>query len=222
MEDHDISPSPIELAPSRRHPGQVELRAAGRAIGTLSPASITSLGLRGGESLTPDLAERVAHRMALERSYKAAGNALARRPMTSSELRERLERRGFDPAIIDETLDGLAREGLVNDADVARAIVRHSVSHGGAGATLLESKLAAKGVDTDTARRVLDEELADADAGAEVAARHRIRSIPHDLSIEAKARRLYAYLARRGFDEHASAEAVRRVLGTDPESGAEQ
>ncbi len=141
--------------------------------------------------------------------------------MTASELRERLERRGFEAPIIDETIAGLAREGLVNDAQVARDVVRHAVAHGGAGAALLESKLAAKGVNIEVARRVLSEELADTAGSAEEAARRRVTSLPEDLSMEAKARRLYAYLARRGFAEHESTEAVTRVLGTAPQAGAE-
>ncbi len=60
-------------------PGRVEVLAGGRVIGTLSPASITTLGLRAGELLTPELTERIGRRMVLERAYKTAADALARR-----------------------------------------------------------------------------------------------------------------------------------------------
>lgn len=211
----------IELTTSRKRPGKVEIRAGGRIVGTLSPASIMALGLRAGDQFTPGISEKIDHRMSLERSYKAAADALTRRPMTATALREHLERRGFDAPIVEETVAALAKEGLVNDADVAREVVRHAIARGGAGAILLETKLAAKGVDPQTARQVLDEELPVIGTSAEEAARRRARSLPAGLTIETKARRLYAYLARRGFDEHESAEAVNRVLGTAPDDSAD-
>ncbi len=222
MDNSGANHTLIELATSRRRPDKVEVRAGGRVIGTLSPASVMTLGLRAGETLPPGMAERIEHRMNLERAYKAAADALARRPMTVTALRERLERRGFEASVVDETVAALSKEGLINDVEVARELVRHAVSRGGAGAVLLESKLAAKGVDSETAKRVLDEELLLSGGSAEDAARRRAHSIPHGLSLEAKARRLYAYLARRGFDEHESTEAVSRVLGTAPGTGAEE
>src|SRR5262249_22970437 len=149
-----------------------------RVIGTLSAVSIAALGIRAGEASSPEMSERIQLRMSFERACKTAADALARRPLTSAELRDRLARRGFDTSIIDETLGALRREGLVDDTQVARETIRHAVNRGGAGAPLLESKLAAKGVDAETTRRVLDEELPQLASNAMDAARRRLRALP--------------------------------------------
>lgn len=209
----------IELTPSRRpagkaeKSGKIEIVAGGRLVGSLSASSITALNIRAGDVLTEDTLRRIEHRMSLERAYKAAGDALARRMMTSTELREKLERRGFDPEIVEETVAALTKQGIVNNAEVAREIVRQAVSHAGAGLAFIESKLAAKGVDAETARKIIEDQQAGAMGSAEDTARRRAQSFPQGLSTQVKARRLYAYLARRGFEERESTEAVRRVLG---------
>src|SRR5262245_59269603 len=100
----------IELAASRRKPGRVDVRVGRRVAATLLPASVTALGLRSGTAWTPDLASQVEHRMSLERAHRIASDALARRPMTAREVRDRLERRGFTPPTIDQTLAALGRE----------------------------------------------------------------------------------------------------------------
>lgn len=221
MAEDTERPMAIGLAVSRRAPGQVEVRTGGRVVGTLTVASVTALGLRGGEACTPELIQRVEHRMALERAYKAAGDALARRALTSRALRERLLRRGFDELVVEEVLGALAREGLVNDAAVARELVRETVAHGGAGSPLLETKLASRGVAGDVAKRVIEEELRERNLAddALTLARQRLATLPSGLAPQAKLRRIYAYLARRGFDEEmcttAAAQAVGAAHGAD-------
>jgi hypothetical protein len=57
---------------------------------------------------------------------------------------------------------------------------------------------------------VLDESEAPT---ATEAARRYSKTLPPSLPLPTRARRLFAFLARRGFDEHESTEAVHRILG---------
>lgn len=213
MPTHAEDPVPIELVESRRRPGRVDVRAGRRTVGTLTPASVAALGLRPGERLTQELVSRIERRMELERAYRIAMDALARRGRTRHEIEEMLRRRGVAPAVIGDTIAALEQEGTLKDDEIARRIVQETLARAGAGRALLESKLAAKGIDAETSKGVIDDELAS--GGAVEAARRRLGAIPAHLEPGVRARRLFAFLARRGFDEHESAEAVRAVLGVD-------
>lgn len=211
MQPHATIGGTLEFAPSRRRAGGIEVRASRTLIGVLTPASVMSLGLRAGDPVDHAVIERVRDRIAFERAYTAATQALARRPQSETELRSRLERRGVEGGAIDETLLVLKKEGLVDDAHVAREVVRSTLSRGGAGAPLLETRLAAKGIDAETAQAVL-EDTPELPTAMDAACRYA-RTLSEALPLPTRARRVFAYLARRGFDEHESTEAVQRVLG---------
>ncbi|MBA2630213.1 MAG: RecX family transcriptional regulator, partial [Thermoleophilaceae bacterium] len=56
----------------------------------------------------------------LERALAIAHRSLASRDRTVREVRAALERKGVSEVVIEETLDELARAGLVDDARFAR------------------------------------------------------------------------------------------------------
>ena len=212
MDADHLLPPLLKLAAARND--AVRITAGGRRVADLRPASVVALGLRDGTPLTPHLHAAINARAAFEQAYKAARTAIARRPLSAQTVRDRLSRRGFDSSAIDAAVETLLAEGLIDDTDLARRLLREENARGGAGPALLTSKLAARGVDPDAAMRAIEEDDAPPPATRALhAAERRAASLPADLPPEAKARRLYAFLARRGFEEHDAAEAVRRVLG---------
>jgi SOS response regulatory protein OraA/RecX len=136
-------------------------------------------------------------------------------------VRDRLATRGFERGAVEGVVDALRAEGLIADAELARRLLLEENARGGAGAALLNSKLAARGIDPEAAAQVMEEEENGPSPAARAlaAAERRAESLPVSLSPEGKARRLYAFLARRGFEEQDAAEAVRRVLGISADEG---
>lgn len=196
--------------------GKVRIRAGDTRLADLSPASVVALELREGEPVSAERAALIARRAAFEKAYSIARTALARAPLSAAAIRERLQRRAIDPLVAVDVIDALRTEKLIDDRALADAVARRVLDSGGAGAPLLESKLAARGVDADTARDAARDALEASASSALDAARARASSLPTDLSPPARARRLYAFLARRGFEEHEAADAVERILGVLP------
>jgi regulatory protein len=198
-------------------PGEkVRVRMGAARVADLAPASVVALGLRDGEEATPARASQIRRRALFEKSHARALAALARRPLARAALRERLARHEGDAGVVQDVLDALERDGLLNDRAVADAVLGEQLARSGAGAAFLESKLTARGVDASTARDAVRESVASGTPSALETARARVTSMPPDLSPPARARRLYAYLARRGFEEHEAADAVERILGVLP------
>jgi SOS response regulatory protein OraA/RecX len=129
---------------------------------------------------------------------------------------------------VDPCLDLLERRGLLDDDAVAAAFVRDRLHHRPRGRARLSSELRAKGITPERAQHVVDrvlseEEVTDASLAREVAngwlsrqgpkVRRALSAAPRDPERERARRRLYAYLARRGFGGDALRGAMASVLG---------
>jgi regulatory protein len=143
---------------------------------------------------------------------EAALRLLERTRRTRSDLARRLGDRGYAASTIEQVLDRLAEVGLVNDVEYARAFLAGRRNRRAAGRRRLEMELRGKGVsaeDIAAGSARLDEEQGAFD---EVAAARQVvlqaeRRV-HGLEPWERRRRLYALLARRGFDPDTIAAAL--------------
>lgn len=144
-------------------------------------------------------------------TYSRSLDMLARAPRSARDLRRRLLLKGEAEADVDATIERLTAAGLLDDAAYARAFVRSKVSSQGFSRRRLQLELAKRGVARDVAEAAIAEVLHDDDvdesANIERVARKKLRAL-EGLDEETQQRRLYAYLARRGYD----VDDVRAVL----------
>src|SRR5512135_2958704 len=134
---------------------------------------------------------------------------LARRAHTRSEIRRKLLLRGFPASDVEACLDDLASRGWLNDAATAASLVS-SRSRGGRGRGRIASELAAKGVsrkDADAALAALDP--ADEARALGRALERRSRALRAGLTRQARSKKLFDHLVRRGFAPSAVLEALR-------------
>ena len=154
---------------------------------------------------------------------EAALRLLERTRRTRRDLERRLKEKDFDAATIGATLDRLAEVGLVDDVEFARAWLAGRWGRKPSGWRRLVQELRAKGVseeDAEKARELLSERGSAPDevgSAAKLVAQARKRYAR--LEPQAQRQRLYALLARRGYDS----DVIRRALELkEPlESGAE-
>lgn len=140
----------------------------------------------------------------------AALRLLTRRDYTAAELRTKLLEKEHPDAEVAAALDGLTRDGLVNDRRVAVSFVRVASSLKGRGRHRIERELEHRGVD----KAIIREAMATLPAADETASIRRFlerKKLPARLS-PAEHRRLFGQLMRRGFSADLIAKAIR---GTD-------
>ncbi len=144
---------------------------------------------------------------------EAALRLLERTRRTRSDLARRLREKGYAQATVEQVLDRLAAVGLVDDVEYARAYLETRLRRRTAGRRRLEQDLRTRGIsdeDVAAARARLEERegVEDETAGARrviaQAARRYARLDPRT-----RRQRLYALLARRGFDGDVIAAALR-------------
>ncbi len=191
----------------QKREGRVNVYVDGKfAIGLFEEVAL-ALGLRVGQTITPERLEEIAGAETRRRAGEDALRLLSFRVRSEKEIADRLARRGYETDVIDETLASLRRIGYIDDAQFAQTWVEARGKTRGRRA--LAHELRQKGVADDLAARTLHEAKTDEteQAAARAVAVKRVGERPADASREARAK-LSAFLQRRGFDW----DVIRPVL----------
>ena len=136
---------------------------------------------------------------------------LAVRARSSRDLQIRLRRAGAGEAQTSWAIERLTAQGFLDDAAYARGVARAKALSGGVSRRKVIGVLRQKGVAADVASEAIDATLAEVELdeyGAALAvAQKRARAL-RNLDAAVQRQRLYAFLARRGYES----DVVRRVL----------
>jgi len=150
---------------------------------------------------------------------EAALALLERTRRTRADLRRRLRDKGYAEPAVASVLDRLAQVGLVDDADYARAWLAGRWGRRMAGWRRLEADLKRRGIaaeDIAAGRAALEREQGGTDelAGARRAIAQADRRYA-GLEPRVRRQRLYALLARRGYDSDTIERALRPARDLD-------
>ncbi len=160
---------------------------------TTSLAVVTELRLYTGRELDETQFETLKYKTAVSLSRELGLELLSRRMHSKSELREKLLRRGTDPAAAEEALSWLQDHQYLDDTRYASAIVRH-YSKKGYGEQRIRSELYRRGIPRELWEEALQEQ-----SGTEGQIDRYLRSRLKDPTDREEVRKLSAALARRGF-----------------------
>lgn len=152
-------------------------------------------------------------------AYEQALRLLEFRARSATELRRALLRKGAPAAEVDAALDKLRDQKLIDDDDFARQFARNRVVGPGASRRRIVQELGRKGIARDVADRAIErlreEDGLDPADGIHRVARKKWISLGK-LDDFTRRRRLYAFLARRGFDPDEIRNALQ-ALGEEVE-----
>jgi len=211
------------LLPSVRKPGRFELVVDGAAFATVGLDMIERLGLAVGRTIDTvrDAVEAEAAALA---TYDRAVTMLAARARSATELRRQLVRKGEPAPLVDAAIEKLRAAGHLDDAAFARAFTRSKALGAGASKRRLQQELAKRGVARDVSdeavAEVFEEEAIDEGESVERLARKRLRSLAR-LDAATRHRRLWSFLARRGYDADVIRRAIEKVTGEEVDAGTE-
>jgi regulatory protein len=126
---------------------------------------------------------------------------LARRELSEQQVRQRLARKGHEPAAIDDAIARLRSEHAIDDARTAAAIARTETSLRGRGKVRVRIQIERAGINRDTASRAVDAAFDDVDDDAllQAALAKRLRG-REAIDDDREFQRLFRYLIGQGFD----------------------
>ncbi len=164
--------------------------------------------LQVDQELSAGQIEALARSDHFHRCLNAAVHYLSYRPRSESEMRKRLQQRGFDGENVEAVIARLREQGLVNDMAFAQFWKENRQSFRPHSRWLIRHELRQKGVADDIIYRVIDD-IDDAD-NAYRAASSRARTLPLS-DYQGFRRRLGAHLKRRGFGYEVINQTVGRI-----------
>jgi len=164
--------------------------------------------LEAGQELSEGDIEALTGADLSQRCLNAALHYLSYRLRSEAELRERLQRRGFDGDNVEAAITKLKEQGLVDDLAFAQFWKDNRQSFSPRSRWLTRLELRQKGVTDD----IIDQVVADVDDedSAYRAALSRARILPRS-DYHSFRRRLGEYLKRRGFGYRVISHTVERV-----------
>jgi len=165
-------------------------------------------GLRTEQALSEDEIESLKKADLFQRCLNAAFNFLSYRPRSETELRQRLNRRGFDSDNVAAVLTRLKEQGLVDDLAFAQFWKDNRESFRPRSQWLTRLELRQKGVAEEIIERVAAQVNDEASAyRAATAKARRLSTADYD----GFRHRLGEYLKRRGFGYGLIKPTVERV-----------
>ena len=144
--------------------------------------------------------------------YNYALNLLGARPYSTSALRKKLIQKQYPAADADDAIRRLVDNGLLNDAKFAEQYARYKILSTGASKRRVQQDLYRKGIKGELATtaiaNVIEAEEIDTAVVVERVAKKKLAQMG-DLEPLILRRRLFAFLARRGYD----LDEIKAVVG---------
>ena len=148
-------------------------------------------------------------------AYDYALNLLTARPYTARNLRRKLAQKGFAPDDADSAVVRLIGNGLLDDSLYAAQFARGRLLGPGASKRRIRQQLYQRGIPGNVAdaaiENVIEDESIDLEAVVEKDARKKLASLA-GLEQPIIRRRLYAHLARRGYNIDEINSVMKKVL----------
>jgi regulatory protein len=126
---------------------------------------------------------------------------LARRELSESQIRQRLIRRGYEKADVDQAIEGLKDDRSIDDTRVATAIARTETVVRSRGKRRVMQQLEQAGISRNLARQAVADAFETLDHDVLLASAVARRLKPEQkITDERHFQRLFRFLLRQGFD----------------------
>jgi len=208
-------PTVTGLDADARQAGGVRVGLDGASFATVAAEDVRPLGLQVGAVLSAAAVAEVERRAEAFSTRRAALRILTLRALPSREIRQRLVRKGFAPAAVDEAVGALLDAGLVNDHEFALHYARTRARRFRYGPGRLVRDLVRLGIGEKEAREAvaaaLELEGVEAVDLLKEAAAKKLRGLT-GLDAATRRRKLKIYLLRRGFAASDVIEVVKAAV----------
>ncbi len=200
-----------EVTGIRERRGRARVFVDGEFWAEIDGGVAAERGLREGTELSAE--ELNETRVAGERplAMSRALNLLGYRARSASEVRDRLRRAGYARETAETVLSRLKELGYLDDEEYARTLAREKSRR--YGPRRVYTDLRKNGVDEGIIETVIEEQFSE-NSERESAFAAASRRYNTGERSDAQARRVYGFLARRGYSAEICAEVAREYRGS--------
>ena len=133
------------------------------------------------------------------------------KPRSEKELRDRLYKKRFRRAIIEDVISLLKEKNIIDDLKFARLWVESRMRLSPKGDMLIKKELREKGIELSIIEKALSEKKEDEGSIVKALAEKKLSSL-RKLPREKARKRLFDFLARRGFDFDVINDTISELL----------
>jgi regulatory protein len=206
-----------KIESQKRNPKRRSIFIDGKFAFGLDEEVLYKLGVKKGDSLTEQQIQRITKEERKKEAKDVALKILSFRRRTEKQVKDKLQKKGFDEKTIKATIDKLKEFDLINDIEFATAWVKDRLAFKPRGKKLLKQELWKKGIKKEIIEQVTEELCQNEDKSA-LELLEKIKKRYKDLEEKAAKRRMFNFLLRRGF----SYEVARQVLAQLTQSLVDQ
>ncbi len=173
---------------------------------------VEKFGLRIGLEIEAEVIEKIIAADEAMRAKNYALGLLRENIYSKTEMTQLLEREGYRNKTIGVIIAELIQSGHIRDRQFAEKWIKRRLKTNPRGKTLLKRELIDRGVDSETAEKVVAEVTVE--AVEELALQIAQKQVRHykKLPDHVAKRRLHSYLARRGFEADVILQIIHQVL----------
>ena len=168
-----------------------------------------------GETVDKLQLEEILRADEKHRAYLDAIRFISVRARSEAEVRKKLVTRGYEPDLIAGVLRQLGEQGYLNDRDFAELWTKERITLQKKGRKWVEQELRQKGIEKKLVADAISKIDPDEEKEQALAiASKRWKQMSGDSAD--KKRKLYAFLARRGYPPHLTSDVVKEVTASEP------
>jgi regulatory protein len=185
---------------------------------TIHEDILVTQGLRKGLEMTEKELRDLQLLESKNGAYQAAIRYLGYRMRSTKEMQDYLEKKGFDPYILADTISRLLKENLLNDLEYAKAYVRSKMKTSVKGPAVILNELRQRGIQEKDANAALKEyaEALQYDNALHFA-KKKLKS-SNSISYKEQIQKIAVQLMQKGFGRDLISEVMREL----PEENQEQ
>ena len=211
----DLGPGRItSIRAQSKAPDRVSIYIDGRFAVGIHRDVLLEFDVRKGGELDLETQRAMLRRDAAFRARSAAFRYLSHRDRTVAEMRHRLERARFEADVVEEVVEHLRAAGYVDDRSYARTYAETRFSTSGYGPVRVRADLLRRGVSPEEAESAVEHVFAEHDRVLERArqlGRKRWQRLQGERDQLKRRKKVFDYLARRGFSYEVALEVVDDV-----------
>jgi regulatory protein len=208
-----------DMSPTKRTPNRLKVALDGTFAFACNINVVARFRLRVGQTLSEPQVREIEQGEVRQEAFDVAMRLIASRLHSVAELRRKLARKDFAPAMIDAVIADLQRMGYLDDSAFAKAKASSAARYKQHGKRRAKTELLRAGVSGEVADAALDE-VYDRNDSLAVARELARKQAPRlaKLDPQVARRRLMGMLQRRGFEYDEIKQVVESALG-DEETG---
>jgi regulatory protein len=163
-----------------------------------------------GERIQRERMQQILHDEEKHKAYSKALRMIGRRPHSIQEIKRKLKELGFEPDIINSSLEKLQQQNYINDEDFAKALTESRISYQRKGRNYVRQELQQRGISKDLIQGAIDQ----INPEEEYQAALTLAKKKWDLTTgtnQDKSRKTLSFLMRRGFTGAVVSKVMQEV-----------